>query len=79
MIIYGTKITRALCAQYTKVQRYQYVDSKLLQAKGWSARSQGVVIFLSAITSNRSCKQGGGEAGERERNWQAAWSVQEVR
>ena len=26
------------------------VDSKLLQTKGWSARSQGVVVYLSVLT-----------------------------
>ena len=51
---------------------------KLLQAEGRSSRSQGVVIFLSALAGNdRSCEQGSGEGDERYR--QAAWSIQEVR
>ena len=52
-------------------------NSKLLQAEGRSSRSQGVVIFLSALAGNRSCEQGSGEGDERYR--QAAWSIQEVR
>ena len=55
------------------------VDLKLLQTKGWFAQSQGVVVYLSAVTSNHPSQQGGTEGYHWERPWQEAWSVQGVR
>ena len=79
-------VFRQLIIKTTIILRYELwlrnsstmsIRSYLLQAEGRSSRSQGVVIFLSALAGNRSCEQGSGEGDERYR--QAAWSIQEVR
>ena len=61
-----SKHTETICStRYNSVRTVNDVDSKLLQTKGWSSQSQGIVIFLSALAGNRSCKQGSGEGDER--------------
>jgi len=49
------------------------VDLKLLHMKRWSTQSQGVVIFLFALTSNHLWKRKG---DKQEKHWQAVWWIQ---
>ena len=55
------------------------VNSKLLQTKGRSAQSQGVVVYTSPVTSNCPGQQGGREGYHWKRPWQEAWSIQKAR
>ena len=60
-LLYGLKITHAkVCVQLnvcTLVVLTYDIDSKLLQTEGWSTWSRGVIVYVSAVTSDSPGQQ----------------------